>query len=167
MNLGWKVAGAMALTLGVGYGIYRWYHGPQRLRAPKFLKNDEGLRGIHERGATVAEELLEQLHSQIDDEVLAGRVIHLVPKAQVQAYDLSRRLWVDNDFDGDKPDLVRRVLKSVAPQTSWHLDREELPDDSDRARVWDGVVDVIEIMGASAEEETREHDQKVAAGGAA
>lgn len=166
VSLGWKVAGAMGLTVGTGLVVYRVVHGPQRLRAPKFLRGDKGLRGIYDGGATVDEEVLKQLHSEIDDEALAKRVVDLSPKAQLQAYDLSRRLWVENDFEGDKSALVRRVLSSIAPQTSWHVPRVDLPDDSDRAKVWDGVMVVVDIMGASAEEEAREYEGGSAAGGA-
>ncbi len=114
----------------------------------------------------MAAEVLDQLHSVIDDEALAKRVVNLSSKTQLQVYELSRRRWMDTDFEGDMDDLARAVLANVTPQTSWHVPRAKLPNDSSRARVWDGVVAIIDIMGASAEEEAREFDEKVAAGGA-
>lgn len=166
IGTGWRVAGAMAFTGVTGYGIFRWYTGAHGLRAPKFLRNDEGLREIHQAGATVVPELIEQLHHVLDDEALKNQVVDLAPKTQIQTYDLSRRLWVETDsFDGDKDDLIEHVLRSVAPQTSWHVPRDELPADSARAKVWDGVAAIVDIMGASAEEEAREYEDRPAAGG--
>lgn len=165
INLGWKVAGAMALSGGVSLGIYRWMHGPQRLRGPKFFAGDKGLEGIYESEATVAPEVLDKLHAEIDDEALSSRVVNLAPKTQSQVYEMSRRLWVETDFDGDKQDLVLDVLKEVAPHTSWHVPRDELDEDSARAKVYDGVATVVEIMGASAEEEAREYEKRPRAAG--
>lgn len=166
MNLGYKLFFATATLVVGGAIVYRVVHGPQRLRAPKFLDGDKGLKGIYDADATVAPEVLEQLHPVIDDEELSSRVVNLSTKTQVQVYELSRRLWMDTGFDGDKEDLARDVLANVTPQTSWHVKREDLPENSARARVWDGVITIIDIMGASAEEEAREFDEKAAVGGA-
>jgi hypothetical protein len=166
VSLGWKVAGAMALSGGVSLGIYRWMHGPARLRGTKFFAGDKGLEGVYEADATVAPVVLDELHEAIDDEALSSRVVDLSPKTQEQAYRISRRLWVETDFKGDKHDLVLEVLKKVAPHTSWHVPRDELEEESARAKVYDGVATLVEIMGASAEEEAREYEtQPQAAGG--
>lgn len=165
VSLGWKVAGAMALSGGVGLGIYRWMHGPQRLRGTKFFAGDKGLEGIYESEANVASPVLDKLHEAIDDEALSSRVVNLSTKTQEQVYAMSRRLWVETDFDGDKKDLVLEVLREVAPHTSWHVPRDELDDESARARVYDGVATIVEIMGASAEEEAREYEERPQAAG--
>jgi hypothetical protein len=172
VKLGTKLFFATMTVLVAGAITYRIVNGPTRLRAPKFLRGDKGLRGVYEAGTFVSTDVLDLVHPEIDTDALAGKgvnvepkVVNLAPKAQVQAYEISERLWMAPDFDGEKADLVKRVLQSIAPHTSWHVPREELEDDGARARVWDGVAWIVEVMGASAEEEAREAE-KTASGGA-
>lgn len=164
MKMGTKLFFATMTIVVAGAVTYRIVHGPTRLRAPKFLRGAMGLGGIYEPGTTVSADVLDEVHTEIDTEALAGKIVDLTPKAQIQAYEISERLWTAADFDGDKADLVKRVLQNIAPQTSWHVARGDLPEDDGRARVWDGVAWLVEVMGASAEEEARE-TEKVAAGG--
>lgn len=165
MKMGTKLFFATLTIVVAGAVTYRIVHGPTRLRGTKFLGGDKGLGGVYEPGTTVSADVLDQLHPEIDTDALAAKVTDLAPKAQIQAYEISERLWTGGDFEGDKADLVKRILRDCAPQTSWHVPRGELPNDGARARVWDGVAWIVEVMGASVEEEVRE-TEKTAAGGA-
>lgn len=162
MKLGTKLFFATVTMAVAGWAIYRVLHGPGHLRAPKFLRNDEGVRKIHEPDKAVSAELLARVHPEIDTDALSSHRVGLTDKAQMQAYDISERLWTETDFEGKKDDLVRRVLESIAPQTSWHIPRSDLKSDDARAKVWDGVAWIVELMGASAEEQAREFEKKTA-----
>ena len=163
MRLGTKLFFATMTVIVAGAVTYRIVHGASRVRGPRLLRGSKGLGRVYEEGATASDSLLARIHPEIDADALVGKVIDLSEKAQDQAYTISERIWLAK-FEGDKDDLVAHVLKNIAPNTSWHVPREELPDGDPRARVMDGVSWIVEVMGASAEEQARS-SEKTAEGG--
>jgi hypothetical protein len=121
----------------------------------------KSLRIVHAKDEVVSAAVLEKLHPRINIDAIQGQVVHLTPTAQQKVYEVARRMW-DEPFRGNKVDLVRRVLTVVVPEASWQFTRADLPQDDARAQVWDGAAWIVELMGASAEDETR--DVKTAGG---
>lgn len=163
MKLGTKLILATFVVAGAAYGIHRVMNGHGRLRGLRYLRDGKGLTGIYEENAVVSSEVLGRAHHEIDTDALAEHVVHLSPKSQNQAYDISQRLWTATEFAGDKNKLVQKVLENIAPQTSWHVARSEMKDEDPRARTWEGVSFIVDLMGASAEEEAREVEKTAGA----
>jgi len=164
MRLGTKLFFATITVAVAGVVTYRIIQGNGRRRVPRFLHGEDGLRGIYEEGAKVSDPLLAETHPEIDTDALAGYVVNLSEKTQVQAYEISKRLWLSDSFDGDKNELVQRVLANVAPHTSWSTPSDKLDKKEPRARVRQGVSWIVEVMGASAEEAERENEKKASGG---
>ena len=173
MKLGTKIFLATVVVAAGGVITYRVIVHKPKLRGPKFLAGDEGVKHVFVEENPVSSKVLDRVHPQVDTDAIADHVVHLSDRTQNTVYDIAHRLWTETDFVEvatarrlsdiqAKAELVRRILVNVAPQTSWHMPREQMS--GDRARVWDGVAWLVELMGASAEEQTRE--EKKAAGAA-
>lgn len=161
----------MSVTIAMGgIVVYRVTRPRGPIRGPKFLAGDEGVKHIFAQN-TVSSELLQIVHTEVDTDALVDTPVSLSDRAQRQVYDIAHRIWTETDFadsvsarrvsDSEaKAELVRRILQNVAPQTSWHVPRGDMDDGDARAKVWDSVAWLVELMGASVEEETRSAEEK-------
>lgn len=151
------VLGVIVVGAAVGGSAYAIYRITRPAIAPSRAQNPT----VYARGETVSPKVLALAHPMIDTDALADFVLNLEPKAQVQAYHVAHRIWT-KDFAGSKEDLVRRVLHEIAPDEALGLPRNKMSDRD--GAIFDAVAWLVELMGASVEEQARE--PLAAAGGA-
>lgn len=146
--------GGVALAVGSGVVIHRVVTRDPHRALGRLFNPGTGVKGVHAEGASVSPAILARLHPRIDAQAIADHVVHLTLAAQDSIYDAAQDVWDQPDVPAHKDAIVRRVL-AQATRTTWP-DRASLRDDDPRAQVWDGTAWLVELMGASAEEQTRE-----------
>lgn len=165
MKTGHKILfglGLCAAAVGTGVVVHRVVtRRPLALR----VKNPHKAMAAHAQGALVSPAILSRLHPRIDQDAIADHVVHLTPAAQNAVYDAAKALWAGTDVPQSKDAVVRTVLERAIPGRSWQVSRTALADEDPVAQIWDGAAWLVELMGASAEDEAREA-QTVVAGAA-
>lgn len=154
MKTGHKILFGLGLAcaaVGSGVLVHRVATRRKRWSNPRAQ-----LSAVHAPDAVVSPAILGRLHPRIDQAAIADHVVHLTPAAQNAVYDTALALWAQPNVPENKDAVVKTVLERAIPGGSWTVARATLSEDDPRAQIWDGAAWLVELMGASAEDEARE-----------